>query len=857
MSKKSSIEVAIRIRPMRAELSEAKVSWDVNNVSLKEKANPDCHFTFERVYNTNATTGIMYEQSVKENIVKNVSLGYNGTVFAYGQTGSGKSFTMLGSGESEGVVSMAIKDLFALLDKERSANKSVDIQVFISMLEIYNEQLRDLLISPGAVGAPLSIRENEYGVYVHNATKRLVRNAKECLYVIQNEAESRRVSAATAMNERSSRSHCLIRVHVEKTFSYDVSDSDSESDGEDAPAGADSSALKKKIVSSLNLVDLAGSERVAKTGATGIRMVEGGHINKSLTILTTVINKLTETTTTKGTYIPYRDSKLTHLLKTAIGGNSFTTVFCCMTPAEQHTDESRSTLQFAARAKTIRNEVSMNEIADSKTKIRELEGDVKRLKRTVVALDIYLWAKQLKIKMLTEGSGGNKSSSPRKLQDLANTTVADTQPSSVGGTQAIAAQEQLAQYHMIVEQLSQQNEELQRELQATVADKSRRSFDPNIGIADDPETRKLRQRCGELEEQLQDVTEERNAMEEDLEELDGVVKELEEENAAKSSELSEALHRAKSLETQLTSAKSLEQSLSKQLDQLQTQIRNEGQRAMDRARGDDLLEQLTKLHVEHQTLQFEHNTLMDMYSREEIEKAASIDLLQERIAEMERDKEDARVASQLQNSYLWRLLAIAALVTHGKPIDPEETKAVVRDHQVESAVKALTSFVSSRMNRPPGIVQGNGGDDDDSAPTTPVDWKLAALEAKKSSAANGGSLKSDATSSVSVGGDESLVKRIKELEQQLVAKDAQRDIIIDTKLKRIQDLVLRLHTTNTKLTQELHLLGTQNNELFEIIKKEPKLLHKLNKTNLTPFNETDAIARAAFAPVPQKPFGHN
>ncbi|CUE81680.1 kinesin, putative [Bodo saltans] len=891
-SKKSSIEVAIRVRPMRNELSESKCVWDIQNTRLTEKSNPDCTFMFERVYNSNATTLDLYNSSVKGSIIKNVAQGYNGTVFAYGQTGSGKSFTMLGGGTgpgSEGVVSMAIGDLFVALEEEKAKAKSagdgLDIQVFISMLEIYNEQLRDLLVAPGQVAAPLTIRENEHGVYVHNATKRPVTTTKQALFIIHNEAESRRTSAATAMNERSSRSHCLIRIHVEKTLSFDADSDDSDSDGESAPAGLSSGdGLKKKIVSSLNLVDLAGSERIAKTGAVGQRMVEGGHINKSLTSLTLVIKTLTDPPKPGGgpTFVNYRDSKLTHLLKTAIGGNSFTTVFCCMTMAEQHVDESRSTLQFAARAKTIKNEVSMNEIGDSRTKIRELETHITRLKRTMVAMDIYLMAKKLKIRLLT--SGGEGGGSAQSAGGAAATTTLGTPKrtensgADFGTSGSAALQEQVAQLQLIVEQLSLQNEELHRDLEITRQNgggggNNNMYADPHaLGIADGPETHALRNQVAELEQELQDALGERDDLQDALNELDDMCKELEEENTARTGEINQLQHRNRTLDNQVTSLKSLEQSLTKQVEQIRQQLHESEQRTFERARGDELLEQLTKLHVEHQTLQFEHNTLMDLYSREEVEKAATADMQNDRLKELEHEKDEMRAQLQLQNSYLWRLLSVSALATHGKPVDPDDIKASVREHQVESAVKSLTAFVSSRMNRPPGVV-GNDDDDDDDGPGTPKSWIKASRAAfDKSSSNNNNNPPADSAkgappavssssstnaAATTLVGDEALQKRIRELEQQIVAKDAQRDIIIDTKLKRIQELVLRLHTTNTKLTQELHTLGAHNNELFEIIKKEPKLLHKLNKTNLTPFNETDAVARASFAPVPQKPFGHN
>jgi hypothetical protein len=836
MSKRSSVEVAIRVRPMRQELNESKVSWEVSPTTIREKSNSDVQFTFERIYNHTVETATMYVNSVRDNIVKNVALGYNGTVFAYGQTGSGKSFTMLGDGmggQNSGIVNMSVNDLFGALDAEKKKNPGVSISVFVTMLEIYNEQLRDLLSPAGTVALPLAIRENEHGVYVHNATKRQVKSAKECLTLIHSEAESRRVSAATAMNERSSRSHCLIRILVEKSVSVEIErdDDDDEDDDDEEP-------LQKKIVSTLNLVDLAGSERVAKTGATGMRMVEGGHINKSLTILTTVINRLTEGGKNGMTHVPYRDSKLTHLLKTAIGGNSFTTVFCCLTMAEQHTDESRSTLQFAARAKTIKNDVSLNEIADTKTKLRELETEIKKYKRYLVAMDIYLMSKKLKIKLLQEAggrgpSGGGAGRGTGHVSDLSG---------------------QVEQMQMIIDQLTAQNEELlQRHGGGHI--------DPMFGVADDDEKRLLRQAKEALEQELRVALEEKQGLQDNLDELDELLKELEEENAQKVTETQTLGKKVKALEAQVASLHQLERSQDGQIEKLKAQVKNEEARMLERARGDEMLENLTKLHVEHQNLQIEHNTLIDMFSRAEIDKAAEIEQLNDQIVECKEREEDARVASNIQRMYLWRLLSVAALATHGKPIDPEETTGPVREHQVEAAVKGLTAFVSSRLSRPPGVI-GSDGDAEPSSPSKASAAASAAAQAKSGASnapsSGGDTPKTPAQPSMPSGStDAELRKRISDLEGQLIAKDAQRDIIIDTKLKRIQDLVLRLHATNGKLTSELHAIATQNNELHEIIKKEPKLLSKLNKTNLQPVSEQDVLNRANFAPTPQRPFFHN
>jgi cell fate (sporulation/competence/biofilm development) regulator YlbF (YheA/YmcA/DUF963 family) len=170
---------------------------------------------------------------------------------------------------------------------------------------------------------------------------------------------------------------------------------------------------------------------------------------------------------------------------------------------------------------------------------------------------------------------------------------------------------------------------------------------------------------------------------------------------------------------------------------------------------------------------------------------------------------------------------------------------MVRESQVDQAVKSLTAFVSSRMSRPPGIVEASDSfqsprrQADSDPPYEPSNADLNEM-AKSSNPS-----------------ETALQQKIKVLEAQLVAKDAQRDIIIDTKLKRIQDLVLRLHATNTRLRTELHDAVQQNEKLHDFIKKEPKLQSKFNKINLQPFSEQDALDRATYATVPSKPYGHN
>eukprot|EP00758_Cryptobia_borreli_P002124 Tbor_TRINITY_DN2807_c0_g1::TRINITY_DN2807_c0_g1_i1::g.23202::m.23202/K11498/CENPE; centromeric protein E len=849
---KSNVEVAIRIRPLRKDIGETTANWEVQKKLIIERPNPDNRFTFDRIYDQDSTTTDLYQNSVKNTIVQNVSKGYNGTVFAYGQTGSGKSFTMLGDGlegKNDAIVNMSIRDLFSALEKdkkeqERDGSVKVQINVYVAMLEIYNEQLRDLLVPPGADVLPLAIRENEHGVYVHNAIRRHVNTARECLEVIYNEAVARRVSAATSMNDQSSRSHCLIRVLVEKTIRYE-DDSDESSDGEEM---GNIGTNEKKIVSSLNLVDLAGSERVAKTGATGQRMVEGGHINKSLTILTTVINRLTEENTKAVTHVPYRDSKLTHLLKTALGGNSLTAVFCCMTVAQEHTDESRSTLQFASRAKTIRNQVQMNEVTDHKTKLREVELELKRCKKLLVATTIYLWSKDVKIKNLKSGVPNNSSSVSE-----GRGTSSQQGGHIITSEGEVVDASQVQQMQILIEQLTDQNEQLQEELSEALRHQKSKGnaadyVDPMLGVADDEEKRQLKEDVEALQAMLEESELELKQVKESLEELELVVEELEVEVEDKESEIIGLKKKMRELEVKSKSFANFESEYKVQIEQLQQQIQRKDAETMEKVKGsDDTLEEMTKLHMEHETLRFEYNELQSLHSRSEIEHKSKIELLNDRIDEVQKDIEKEKHSTKLSNSYCWRVLNVAHLAVHGKPLETDtntDLTAPIREHQIDQAVKALTSFVNSRSSKPPSVIGNSPSRAQVSVNGTPTEKE-------------GSEKKSDKGHTNSFKNEDEYKKKIVELEKVILTKDAQRDIIIDTKLKRLQELVLRLQTTNLALCTEVKNVVRENHNLFEIIKKDPKLTRSLNKTNLQLLVEDEIMLRALTAPVPQRPFGHN
>ncbi|KAJ2083492.1 hypothetical protein H4R24_000765 [Coemansia sp. RSA 988] len=302
--------------------------------------------------------------------------GFNGTIFAYGQTSSGKTHTMYGSGSELGIIKLAVKNMFDMVNSD--TNREYLLRV--SFLEIYNEVLRDLL-EPTKTN--LKIHENtKHEIFVGDLSEHIVFNAAQVGEILQKGDRNRHI-AGTNMNERSSRSHTIFRIVIESREKSADGEGDSGDEGRLArrqqrlstgsftESEEFSGAVK---VSCLNLVDLAGSERVGQTGAEGQRLKEGAHINKSLLALGTVIARLSEDGGDRG-HVPYRDSKLTRILQPSIGGNAKTLIICTITPSPDYADEALSTLKFASRAKTIRNTPEVNE---------ELRGDalLRQLKRT-------------------------------------------------------------------------------------------------------------------------------------------------------------------------------------------------------------------------------------------------------------------------------------------------------------------------------------------------------------------------------------------------------------------------------------------------------------------------------------------
>ncbi|GAX77261.1 hypothetical protein CEUSTIGMA_g4707.t1 [Chlamydomonas eustigma] len=350
-----NISVSIRIRPLSK--SESQDAWRVDGNTISQVGDrSDVKYPLDHVFGPDFTTEQIYELTAKMIIQKVVS-GFNGTVFAYGQTSSGKTYTMRGGGTEAGLIPLAVRHVFHLIE----ASQDREYLIRVSYTELYNEEVNDLL-APENMKLPIH-ESKENGIYVCGLREDIVTSPEQVLALLE-EGENNRHVGSTKMNEKSSRSHTLFRMVVESRA-----------------RGAESDDAGAILVSTLTLVDLAGSERVAKTGAEGIRMKEGTAINKSLLTLGNVINKLAEGAQVTGGHIPYRDSKLTRILQPSLGGNAKTAVICAMTPALCHVEESHSTLRFASRAKRVVNNAVVNEVLSDAAVLKRQAKEIEDLKK--------------------------------------------------------------------------------------------------------------------------------------------------------------------------------------------------------------------------------------------------------------------------------------------------------------------------------------------------------------------------------------------------------------------------------------------------------------------------------------------
>ncbi|PVD20409.1 hypothetical protein C0Q70_18563 [Pomacea canaliculata] len=355
-----SIKVFLRVRPpdtTNAALPKNTKILEVDTVSnavtLPAKPDPKI-FTFDYVADVDCAQEAVFS-TVGKSLIESCVSGYNATIFAYGQTGSGKTFTMLGpygecdsfKHELRGVIPRSFEHLFNLINREQEMHGGrKQFLCKCSFLEIYQEQVYDLL-DPAA--ANLQLRENiKKGVFVEGLMEQVVTTPNEAYQVLKR------------CHSFSELRHLLALKPAKK------------------------GGVKNVRQSQLNLVDLAGSERQKDTNTVGIRLKEAGKINKSLSILGNVIMSLVDIAHGRTRHVPYRDSKLTFLLRDSLGGNAKTSIVACVHPDAKCFGETLSTLNFAKRAKMIKNKAVINE--DTQGNVALLQQEIRRLRDMVLQL---------------------------------------------------------------------------------------------------------------------------------------------------------------------------------------------------------------------------------------------------------------------------------------------------------------------------------------------------------------------------------------------------------------------------------------------------------------------------------------
>ncbi|KAI0650695.1 kinesin-domain-containing protein [Trametes meyenii] len=330
----------------------------------------DRRFIFDRVFRHDATQQQVYQGTARP-LLSNLLDGYNTTIFAYGATGCGKTHTISGTDADPGIIYLTMADLFQEIEDRREDHT---IDVAVTFLEIYNEEIRDLLSEPGTPTprGGLQIREDKT-VKVVGLTELRPANADAVKEIVLL-GNSRRTQSPTHANETSSRSHAVLQVHITQ-----------------APRTA--AITEQRTMATLSIIDLAGSERAAATTNMGQRMVEGANINKSLLALGNCINALCESGGAIR-HVPYRNSKLTRLLKFSLGGNCKTVMIVCVAPTSAHFDDTHNTLIYAERATKIKTKVVTRNVVDVNRHVGQYVEAINRLNLEVAELKEKLAGKR-------------------------------------------------------------------------------------------------------------------------------------------------------------------------------------------------------------------------------------------------------------------------------------------------------------------------------------------------------------------------------------------------------------------------------------------------------------------------------
>ncbi|KAL5124115.1 Kinesin-like protein KIN-7D, chloroplastic [Glycine soja] len=347
---KENVAVTVRFRPLKEIRQGEEIAWYADGETVvRNEYNPSLAYAYDRVFGPTTTTRQVYDVAA-QHIISGAMEGINGTIFAYGVTSSGKTHTMHGDQRSPGIIPLAVKDAFSII--QETPNREFLLRV--SYLEIYNEVVNDLL---NPAGQNLRIREDAQGTFVEGIKEEVVLSPAHALSLIAAGEEHRHVGS-TNFNLLSSRSHTIFSLTIESS-----------------PCGKNNEG-EAVTLSQLNLIDLAGSES-SRAETTGMRRREGSYINKSLLTLGTVISKLTEG---RASHIPYRDSKLTRLLQSSLSGHGRISLICTVTPSSSNAEETHNTLKFAHRTKHIEIQAAQNTIIDEKSLIKKYQHEIQCLK---------------------------------------------------------------------------------------------------------------------------------------------------------------------------------------------------------------------------------------------------------------------------------------------------------------------------------------------------------------------------------------------------------------------------------------------------------------------------------------------
>ncbi|XP_047968904.1 kinesin-like protein KIN-5D [Salvia hispanica] len=368
-----NVQVVARCRPLSEEESRGKASSMISCDEIKQQViatqntgnkQTDKVFVFDKVFGLNSKQVEVYDDIIAPAIAE-VLEGYSWTIFAYGQTGTGKTYTMEGEGrkykngefhENAGMIPRAVQQIFDVLERERA-----DYSMKATFLELYNEEITDLL-APDEGKRPLVLMEDGKGaVFVRGLEEEVVCSVDEICAILE-KGSSRKRTAETLVNKQSNRSHSIFTITVQIK----------EPDTSTTDHGSEMIRCGR-----LNLVDLAGSENVLRSGAREGRAREAGEINKSLLTLGRVINALAD----NSTHVPYRDSKLTRLLRDSLGGKTKTCIIATISPSVLCQEETLSTLDYAFRAKCIKNRPEVNQKLMKSTVIKDLYTQIDSLKQ--------------------------------------------------------------------------------------------------------------------------------------------------------------------------------------------------------------------------------------------------------------------------------------------------------------------------------------------------------------------------------------------------------------------------------------------------------------------------------------------